>query len=203
MNDPLVYSAAIMFGLFSAPHCIGMCGGLVSAMGLGINSNRISHRFVAVLKINFGRLFSYSLLGVLVGLLGSAFHTLFPGIDWVLRIIASVLLMMSGLYIAGWWFALRIGLFGLVDGNDTTESVAGRIIHVLLWARDSACVGGGWFGIDLLCRLAEKTMGPVRCRHGITGVWRLDFVWHFVSGVLSSLWPLEKGVGLMLKSNKR
>lgn len=94
-------------GLFSAPHCLAMCGGLMSAMGLNSDNNRFWPRLVGVLKVNLGRLFSYGLLGLLAGLLGMTFHQLLPGAGVVLRCMAGGLLMVMGLYIGGWWLGLR------------------------------------------------------------------------------------------------
>ncbi|CAM3929531.1 sulfite exporter TauE/SafE family protein [Paenibacillus alkaliterrae] len=57
----------IMTGLFSAPHCIGMCGGIVSAVTL----QSAAHVRHSMLLYNTGRIFSYALLGALMGAVGS------------------------------------------------------------------------------------------------------------------------------------
>ena len=57
----------MLTGLFSAPHCIGMCGGIVSAVSL--NSSASVHK--SMLLYNAGRVLSYSMLGAVMGVVGS------------------------------------------------------------------------------------------------------------------------------------
>lgn len=57
----------IMTGLFSAPHCIGMCGGIVTAVTL---QSQASAR-KAMLLYNGGRVLSYSIMGAAMGAVGS------------------------------------------------------------------------------------------------------------------------------------
>lgn len=57
----------ILTGLFSAPHCIGMCGGIVSAVSL----NSAASTQKSMLLYNAGRIFSYTLLGAVMGTVGS------------------------------------------------------------------------------------------------------------------------------------
>ncbi len=58
-------SLILLAGLFGAPHCFTMCGGIVTAATL--NSSP-SH---AIIVYNIGRIFSYSLLGAAMGFAGS------------------------------------------------------------------------------------------------------------------------------------
>ena len=65
---PLI-SMAFMTGLLGSAHCIGMCGGLVSALSLtadGRNNGVLFH-----ILYNIGRTITYSFIGFLVGWLGS------------------------------------------------------------------------------------------------------------------------------------
>lgn len=57
----------ILTGLFSAPHCIGMCGGIVSTVSLNSAASASKSMFL----YNAGRIFSYTLLGVVMGAVGS------------------------------------------------------------------------------------------------------------------------------------
>lgn len=96
--------AAIFFGLFGvglagAPHCIGMCGGIVAALGTG------GPRWTLILGYNIGRILSYALAGMLAGLIGS-FATNYLALGPVLRSLAAVMLILMGLYISGIWRVL-------------------------------------------------------------------------------------------------
>ncbi|MBD2871196.1 sulfite exporter TauE/SafE family protein [Paenibacillus arenilitoris] len=57
----------MLTGLFSAPHCIGMCGGIVSAVSLQAAAPVMK----STLLYNAGRILSYSLLGGAMGAVGS------------------------------------------------------------------------------------------------------------------------------------
>lgn len=57
----------ILTGLFSAPHCIGMCGGIVSAVSLNSSASVTK----SMLLYNAGRILSYTLLGSVMGAVGS------------------------------------------------------------------------------------------------------------------------------------
>ncbi len=94
--------SAVMFGLLGGGHCIGMCGGLMGAMSLGIQAP--ARRTRLLLAYNLGRVTSYGVAGLLTGLLGHAVAN-GPGAT-VLRIIAALLLIAMGLYLAGWWHGL-------------------------------------------------------------------------------------------------
>ena len=57
----------ILTGLFSAPHCIGMCGGIVSAVSLQTTAS--ARR--SMLLYNGGRIMSYTVMGAVMGMVGS------------------------------------------------------------------------------------------------------------------------------------
>jgi len=96
-----------LLGLFSAPHCAGMCGGIVAALSIKAASHDVYHALRASAFYNFGRISMYVLLGVVFGMLSLSMQNLVPEISVVLRVAAGVLLVAMGLYISGWWFGLR------------------------------------------------------------------------------------------------
>lgn len=69
MNDSLIYMA-FLTGLLGTGHCIGMCGGLVSALSLS-EAGRQGGWFFHLLY-NLGRISTYTFIGAVVGWLGSA-----------------------------------------------------------------------------------------------------------------------------------
>jgi uncharacterized protein len=105
--DPL-YSMAFMTGLLGSAHCIGMCGGLVSALSLtkdGRSSGPAFHLFY-----NLGRTLTYALLGLLAGWLGSAMalkHSM-QEITRMLLIGSDLLVILVGLGSAGLFSRLNI-----------------------------------------------------------------------------------------------
>jgi sulfite exporter TauE/SafE len=76
-------------GLTSNFHCIGMCGPLTFALPIDRSSTIKS--VLSVLKYNIGRLFSYSFLGLIVGLFGFSV-LLFSTLQW-LSIASGILII--------------------------------------------------------------------------------------------------------------
>lgn len=107
---PLIVSALIL-GLLGGGHCLGMCGGLMGALTMAIPPEQRARRIRLLLAYNLGRIASYTLAGLLLGLLGLVVAG-GPAATG-LRIIAGLLLIAMGLYLAGWWAGLtRIEAIG-------------------------------------------------------------------------------------------
>jgi len=77
---------AIIFGLISSLHCIGMCGPI--AMMLPVDHKNPSKKALQVLIYHLGRLTSYGILGLVFGLLGRGFYM--AGIQQQLSIAVGV-----------------------------------------------------------------------------------------------------------------
>ncbi len=110
MPAELSFGAAIIVGLLGSSHCIGMCGGIVSALGMGV-SERVSKRprslFVYHLGYNGGRIVSYVLVGLLAGSLGAGLMQL--GVSPLAgKLFASAFMIALGLYLANWWRGLAL-----------------------------------------------------------------------------------------------
>jgi sulfite exporter TauE/SafE len=100
---PLLVSALIL-GLLGGGHCLGMCGGLMGALTLAIPPEQRARRFRLLLAYNLGRILSYASAGLLIGLAGWAVAS--SPAAMLLRVIAALLLIAMGLYLAGWWSGL-------------------------------------------------------------------------------------------------
>lgn len=100
---PLLLSALIL-GLLGGGHCIGMCGGLMGALTLAIPAEQRQRRLQLLLAYNLGRIASYAMAGLLLGAAGWALANS-PAVV-VLRTFAGLLLIVMGLYLAGWWSGL-------------------------------------------------------------------------------------------------
>ncbi|MBE0489235.1 MAG: sulfite exporter TauE/SafE family protein [Halomonas sp.] len=100
-------AAAFVFGLLGGAHCIGMCGGIMSALTFAVPpSMRSPARLTGLLLgYNLGRIASYMLAGALVAALGTLV-AITPTARLVLQILAAVMLILMALYIADWWKGL-------------------------------------------------------------------------------------------------
>jgi uncharacterized protein len=90
MNDNQI---AFFIGLFGSVHCIGMCGPLA----LAIPSYQ-SNKWIVVfekLLYNFGRIITYSLLGLIIGIIGRQLWLY--GLQQGVSLLSGVLIIMAGL----------------------------------------------------------------------------------------------------------
>ncbi len=108
MPTELGFGAALLIGLLGSGHCIGMCGGIVGALGLGIDPrlrSRPQSLLLYHLNYNLGRIGSYVLVGLAAGALGGGLARL--GITPVFgKLFAAAFMVALGLYLAGWWRGL-------------------------------------------------------------------------------------------------
>ena len=127
-----IYYLAILTGLLGSFHCIGMCGPL--AFSLPHFSKAWSGILMEKIIYNFGRIFTYSLLGLLVGLIGRRLWLI--GIQSSLSIgIGLVLIGIASLKI----LAIRLKANGLVFGIP-------HLNNLLSWALKNQW-GLFWIGI--------------------------------------------------------
>nr|WP_267273298.1 sulfite exporter TauE/SafE family protein [Pseudomonas putida] len=103
--------SALVLGLLGGGHCLGMCGGLMGALTLAIPPEQRGKRLRLLLAYNLGRIVSYACAGLLLGLAGWAVASSPAAL--ALRVVAALLLIAMGLYLAGWWSGLtRIEALG-------------------------------------------------------------------------------------------
>ncbi|UTL92833.1 sulfite exporter TauE/SafE family protein [Pseudomonas fluorescens] len=107
---PLLGSALVL-GLLGGGHCLGMCGGLMGALTLAIPPEQRGRQLRLLMAYNLGRILSYACAGLLLGLAGWALAS--SPAAMALRVVAALLLIAMGLYLAGWWSGLtRIEALG-------------------------------------------------------------------------------------------
>jgi sulfite exporter TauE/SafE len=103
MNEISLLSA-FLIGVAGSVHCLGMCGGVVSAFTFSIPKDRPHWPYVTA--YNFGRILSYSIAGAITGVLGQLFsHKINQGIV-ILQFVSAVFLFVLALYIGQWWLGL-------------------------------------------------------------------------------------------------
>ncbi|WP_416886192.1 sulfite exporter TauE/SafE family protein [Marinospirillum sp.] len=99
---------ALIAGLLGGGHCIGMCGGIVSALSFALPpSQRHPARLLSLLLMyNLGRISSYVLAGALVGGLGQLLVQSIQPVVQLLSWLAVIMLVMMAAYIGQWWMGL-------------------------------------------------------------------------------------------------
>jgi sulfite exporter TauE/SafE len=99
----LTLFSAFLVGLLGGGHCVGMCGGIVGAVSLSLPGQR--PHFGYLLAYNAGRIGSYTIAGMIAGLLGASgffLHGVLP-VEKLLYLLANLMLVALGLYLAGFW----------------------------------------------------------------------------------------------------
>lgn len=99
MTVALIMTALAM-GFFGSPHCLGMCGGIVTAFGLSMQGVSNTKKNLLIATYHIGRLSSYALLGVFAGLIGTAIFAPFMH-NSLPRIILGGVLILIGLSMLG------------------------------------------------------------------------------------------------------
>lgn len=97
--------AAFLSGLMGGAHCVGMCGGIVSALTFGMPKSDKSSMLSFHVAYNIGRITTYVFAGALVAGIASLASNLttLNELQRVLQLIAGSLMILLGLYLAGWW----------------------------------------------------------------------------------------------------
>lgn len=96
---------ALLIGLWSAGHCLAMCGGLSIAAGQSNRQNLNNgplQRGLELLSWQLGRGLSYAFMGAIAGAFGSLVLTAAP-IDWLRNlafVMANLILIGLGLHVA-------------------------------------------------------------------------------------------------------
>ena len=103
-SQALSLFAAVLIGWLGGVHCLGMCGGIVSALTLSVPPSK---RPVLLLAYNLGRCTTYTLLGAVAGAMGYAGIAALGIAPWALLALANALLMGMGFYLMGWPWLVR------------------------------------------------------------------------------------------------
>ena len=125
----LDFSIPFGLGLVSSLHCTQMCGPIVLAYSMPLQSN--GRRAVSAhLSYNAGRLLTYSLLGAVAGAVGQGFTSLgrLAGIESTAAIVAGAAMILAGVLMIG--LVPKVALVRIGAGIPTVFSrSAGRLLR--------------------------------------------------------------------------
>ena len=82
--------SALLLGLLGSFHCVGMCGPI--AFLLPVDRTNSVKKYTQIFLYHLGRLFAYSLIGLLFGLIGKSFNLF--GLQQQLSIIVGVVMIL-------------------------------------------------------------------------------------------------------------
>jgi plastocyanin domain-containing protein/sulfite exporter TauE/SafE/copper chaperone CopZ len=94
------YAVLFVVGVFTSLHCVGMCGGIMLSQSLSKESTNKVEAIIPSVLYNIGRVISYTILGGIIGALGSVF-TLSIKAQAGMQIFAGIFMLMMGFNMAG------------------------------------------------------------------------------------------------------
>jgi sulfite exporter TauE/SafE len=167
----LTFFTALTIGLLGSTHCIGMCGGIVGALNVGLPQSRRQSRLPRMmhhLTYNTGRIMSYTLAGALAGLIGAQATRFSAGAAIPIgRVIAGLLMIALGLYLAGWWHGIRgiekagLHIWRVIEPMGRRFTPSKNPLHVfglgLVW---------GWLPCGLVYSALALAMTSASPQHG-------------------------------------
>lgn len=105
IKNTMGYGMIFVVGLLTSVHCIAMCGGINLSQSVNSAKNNVN-ALKSNFNYNFGRLISYTILGGIVGAIGSviSFDEAFKGI---VAIIAAVFMIIMSINMLGIFPSLR------------------------------------------------------------------------------------------------
>jgi len=172
-----MWYAAFAAGLLGGVHCAGMCGGIAASLSASARGPALPRQ----LGFNAGRIASYAVAGAAAGGLGSLAQAAGPllSVQLALFVAANALMILLGLYVAGWGHAvLRIERAGGFLWR-RVEPVARRIFPIdgtpkaiaagLLWGWVpcglvysmlvlALASGGAWQGASIMAAFGLGTL---------------------------------------------
>ena len=113
MTSEATLFSAFLVGLLGSTHCLGMCGGIVSALTFGVRDDLRRSPWTMgpfLLAYNTGRISSYAIAGLIAGAIGAGAFGMMPSSTarWAVKLVTGGFMIALGLYLAGWWPGLQV-----------------------------------------------------------------------------------------------
>jgi len=94
------YLVLFLVGVLTSIHCVGMCGGIMLSQSISSENKNKFESMLPAFLYNAGRVVSYTLLGGIIGAVGSVFSLSITA-KATMQIIAGVFMVMMGFNMAG------------------------------------------------------------------------------------------------------
>lgn len=211
----MIFFTALITGLLSSFHCIGMCGPI--ALAIPNVGQTTWQRLLGKLLYNVGRVATYSLLGVFIGLFGNGLKL--AGLQQSISIGAGILIMVSAVFSLTWfekWIGSSLSVFnskfmGVMFGKKTYYSLfliglvngllpCGLVYIALLGALSTQSITGGAlfmaiYGLGTIpLMFAVSILGQLLTSNWRNRIRKATPVAMFLVGILILLRGLNLGI---------
>lgn len=112
MTTALLLSAFAM-GFLGSPHCMGMCGGIVTAFGISMQRLSPQKRNLLIITYHLGRMLSYMSLGLIAAVFGETLLAPLMTGNALPRIVLGLAIIFAALLMLGAPFLNRLEKVGL------------------------------------------------------------------------------------------
>lgn len=103
------FGVLFIIGILTSLHCVGMCGGIMLSQSVNKESDNKVQALIPSILYNLGRIISYSILGGIVGGIGSIF-SISNTLKGSIQIIAAIFMLILGLNMLGFKLFKRINI---------------------------------------------------------------------------------------------
>lgn len=133
---------ALMMGFLGSPHCMGMCGGIVTAFGISMKNLSVGKKNLLIATYHTGRLLSYMALGLIATLFGQTILAPLLTNNTLPRILLGLAIVFAALLMLGLPYLNRLERLGLGLWNRLApirqkvlpmDSVPKALVAGLLW----------------------------------------------------------------------
>ncbi|MDF2572863.1 MAG: copper ion binding protein, partial [Sporomusa sp.] len=100
LTGQVTYLVIFVIGIFTSLHCVGMCGGIMMSQAVATEAHAKQSPLIRSLYYNTGRVISYTILGGVVGALGSVLSVSI-GLMAGAAIVAGIFMILMGLNMTG------------------------------------------------------------------------------------------------------
>ena len=132
IDSTVSLAALFVTGLFTSVHCVAMCGGINLSQSVS-SSGATKNALRNPLLYNLGRVISYTLIGALVGGLGSVLF-FSETVKAILLIAAALGMLLMGLGMLGWlpwWLVPRVPAFLAVKAGKAGAGKGPLVVGLL------------------------------------------------------------------------
>ncbi|MGH4051408.1 MAG: sulfite exporter TauE/SafE family protein [Clostridium sp.] len=103
------YFVLFIVGVFTSLHCVGMCGGIMLSQSISAENKSKFQSLKPAIFYNLGRVISYTILGGIIGALGSVFSLTLP-FKAGLQVLAGFFMIIMGLNMSGYSLFRRFNI---------------------------------------------------------------------------------------------
>ena len=97
----VLLAPALAMGFLGSPHCMGMCGGIVTAFGISMKNLSPQKRGMLIATYHTGRLMSYMALGLIATIFGETVLAPFMTGNALPRIVLGLAIVFASLLMLG------------------------------------------------------------------------------------------------------